>query len=147
MPKRGHVKVSVFLIFLALVLGLPFIGGFVGDSAIRVRREHGLRLPASASNFECRGDAWLCIMDRGASSAFEIASNDLRGFVAQLKTRQSDSDSLIPGNSQYRLSAPWRSGARLASYLCDSPTGDWLYVEVWPIDAVRVGICLYTDWN
>ena len=143
-PKS--LKNAILVAACSFALSLPFTCGFVGDSANRIRREHGLQLPASASEFECKGDAWISFLDRGAASAFEISTNDLAAFVAQLRLNPSGTK-FIPGNSQYRLHAPWRAGNSLATYSCDSPTGDWLYVEIWPINAFRVGVCLYTDWN
>ena len=132
------------------VLTLPFATGFLGHSATRIRREHGLRLPASASHFECRGDAWLSIIDRGAASTFEMARTDMVSFTSQLRVRESGTGvvtSIFPGNSQYQVSAPWRAGTPIATYHCQSPTGDFLSVQIWPIDDSRVGVRLYTDWN
>jgi hypothetical protein len=116
------------------------------DPRNRIEHEHGIRLPASASSFECRGDASRGFLDRGASSSFIIASNDLGGFVSELKVHPGLT-TFIPGNSQYQIHAAWRKGKPMRTYSCASPTGDWLHVEVWPMDEARVGICLYTDWN
>jgi hypothetical protein len=147
MRSRKIVAAAVVLLGL---LALPFFAGFVGDSAVRIRREHGLKLPSSASQFECKGDAWITIMDRGASSTFVMARSDMPSFVAQLKIRDSSTGavtSIFPGNAQYQVSAPWRTGVPIATHYCRSPTGDSLAVQFWSIDEARVGVCLYTDWN
>jgi hypothetical protein len=135
------------------LLVLPFATGFLGHSATRIRREHGLQIPASASSFECRGDAWLSIIDRGAASTFEMARTDMVSFTSQLRIRTSTTTetdavaSIFPGNSQYQVSAVWRTGTPIGTYFCQSPTGDYLWVQIWTIDDSRVGVCLYTDWN
>ena len=154
MPKR-----TLLLLFILLCIGLALFtviyGACIGSSAKRVTREHGLVLPASASHFVCKGDAWIMIMDRGAASAFEIASNDVPRFLAQLKIKDTHhgdhrpeySNSIFPGNPQYQVQTPWMSGSPMETYHCASPVGDFLDVQIWPIDAAHVGVCLYTDWN
>ena len=152
MISKPFRKISVFAAVCAFIISLSILSGFFGASAGRVRREHGLQLPPSASHFICGGDAWISIMDRGAASAFEMAQTDLTNFISQFKIRNSTngvySRGIFPGNSQYQIRVPWRTSATgLATYNCQSPTGDSLDVEVWRIDESRIGICLYTDWN
>jgi hypothetical protein len=143
-------KIVAAAVVVAGLIVVPFFAGIVGDSAVRIRREHGLQLPPSASQFECKGDAWITIMDRGASSTFVMARSDMATFVAQLKIRESSTGavtSIFPGNRQYQISAPWRTGVPIATHYCRSPKGDSLAVQFWSIDETRVGVCLYTDWN
>jgi hypothetical protein len=151
MNSKRYRKLTILAMVCAVFVSLPFLFGFFGNSATRVKREHGLQLPASASHFVCGGDAGSSIVDRGAASAFEIAQSDLSSFVSQLRVRSSSSGasgSIFPGNSQYQIHVPWRAAATgMTTYQCDSPTGDFLSVEVWRIDESRIGICLYTDWN
>ena len=144
MNNRRVIKVGAVVV--ALLVAIVFARSAFRDSRSRIEREHGLRLPPSASAFECRGDAALGFLDRGAASAFTVATNELAGFLAQLNFR-TGFQTFIPGNSQYQLHASWRRGSPLASYSCASPVGDWLHVEVWPIDTTNVGVALYTDWN
>jgi hypothetical protein len=149
---RGSMR-SVKVIAAATIVLLLFIGVslfFGGNSARRIEREHGVKVPESGSHFVCGGDAWPPIMDRGAASAFELPSADLPLFLSQLKIRASANEVkwIFPGNSQYQIKVPWGpSATNIAMYQCDAPTGDFLNVGVWRIDAARVGICLYTDWN
>ena len=145
---------SVKVIGVAAVAALLSIGVLTfrdGNSASRIEREHGLKLPRSASHFVCGGDAWPPIMDRGAASAFEMAGSDLSEFLSQLKVRQRSIEEvkwIFPGNAQYQIKVPWSSSAtNVASYRCDSPTGDFLNIGVWRINEATVGVCLYTDWN
>lgn len=145
MNNRRVIKVAVVVVAL-LTAALVFIFSPFRDPRSRIEHEHGLRLPASASAFECRGDARRGFLDRGAASAFIVATNELTGFLAQLTVRTS-LHTFIPGNRQYQLHASWRRGSPLATYSCASPVGDWLHVEVWPIDRASVGVSLYTDWN
>jgi hypothetical protein len=94
-------------------------------------------------------------IDSGAASAFEMASNDLPKFVSQLTIKKTHkgtfrpdySDNIYPGNPQYQIFCSWMSGTPLETHECASPTGDWLTVQIWPIEGARVGVCLYTDWN
>jgi hypothetical protein len=146
MRTRRAIKITAISATALLVVGFALTRSSFRDPRSRIEHEHGLRLPASASAFECRGDAARGFLDRGASSAFIIASNDLVSFVSQLRVQQ-DLMTFIPGNSQYQLHAAWCIGKPMATYSCSSSVGDWLHVEVWPIDDARVGICLYTDWN
>jgi hypothetical protein len=132
------------------MLGLLFVFGYVGSSARRITREHGLRLPASAHAFLCRGDAWKhTFIDSAAASAFEMDSVDVPLFVSQLKVRPllESCGPGLPSNSQYQISRPWLTGPATKAYCCESPTGDWLTVQIWRIDGARVGVVLYTDWN
>jgi hypothetical protein len=141
-------------LFVGVAVLVLFLGGCIGNSAARITREHGLVLPASASHFVCKGDAWM-IGDRGAASAFEMATNDIPRFLAQLKIKDTHQrgyrpaflNSIFPGNSQYQVRTTWMSGIPLETYHCASPVGDFLDVQIWPIDATHVGVCLYTDWN
>ncbi|MFD0892127.1 hypothetical protein KBB96_11920 [Luteolibacter ambystomatis] len=133
---------AVLMIVAAVVVTYQ---GILDQSTERIVREHGLSLPSSASNPECRGDAWHMILDRGASSTFEMARTDLCSFVSTLRIRGSHL--MIPANGQYQVSAPWIAKRPIASYECDSPTGDWLNVQIFPIDCKKVGVRLYTDWN
>src|SRR5262249_27668821 len=125
--------------FAAVLAGLPVLALAVGgDTAIRVRREHGLQLPASARHFDCRGDAWLPILDRAAIATFEIARADLASLTNQLKMHKPDS---------YGELLKDRHPKSIATYYCDSATGDFLFVDLWLIGEDRVGVWLYTDWN
>jgi hypothetical protein len=147
MKTKTIAIVAIFSTALATLLLLRVFG----DSASRIRREHGLNLPASASAIECHGDAWLRIItDCGAASSFEVAISDVPSLLAQLRVRSTStgvSESIFPGNPEYQVHRSWMSGIPTATYRCNSPTGDDLSVQTWPIDSSRVGICLYTDWN
>src|SRR5437588_8963061 len=115
-PKR-KVKVSLSMVAVVSLIMLPFLLGFVGNSATRVEREHGLRLPPSASRFVCRGDAWIPVLDRVAASTFQIAGSDLTSFTNQLKMHTPDGYGRPP--------SPHSSPTNIASYYCSSPTGDF----------------------
>jgi len=88
------------------------------------------------------------VVDRGASTVFEMAASDVPALKSQLSSHHTPY-TRVPGNEQYRgFAFPWPAGAAPAETLtCDSPKGDWLHVELYPIDADRVGVWMYTDWN
>ena len=141
-----HLKrfIAVTLVTASLAISL-FAFGCVGSSAARVRREHGLQLPSSATGFVCRGDAWKhTFIDSGAVAAFEMASSDLPNFISQLRIHDTQETTLPDG---YQIHRPWMKGTPLKAYRCESPTGDELDVHVWAIDDAHVGVLLYTDWN
>jgi hypothetical protein len=150
------VVLTSTIIAMVSIWGALFLLGYVGNSARRIQREHGLRVPSSAGNFVCRGDAWMHIIpDSGAASAFEMSPSDLPSFVSQLKPFPGGASSfglddegcVFPSNPQYHIDRPWRSGNPLKKYCSVSPTGDSVDVQVWTIDSRHVGILLYTDWN
>jgi hypothetical protein len=139
------------VILIGAVYGLLYGGGFVGQTVKRIQREHGLTIPASSTHPECKGDAWkVAFMDCGASSTFQMNRSDVAAFISQLKIRkacQGRSGAGHPQNPQYQVQAPWRGNEGADSYACDSPKGDELSVRIVPIDEVKVGVMLYTDWN
>ena len=141
----------VTCIALAVLLAALCVRTWVhatAQSRSRIEREHGVKLPASARHFQCRGDAWVGFLDRGASSVFEMDLADQGAFVAQLRIAPGVF-TFIPGNDRYRqFKLPWRKEVNpLGEYSCRSRTGDWLHVQVYPIDGQRVDVWLYTDWN
>jgi len=138
MKSKLKLKLFAVALVVASMVSLLFVFGYVGNSVTRVIREHGLRIPQSASHFVCGGDTWLPVLDRVAVSTFEIASADLGSFTNQLKVKAPDS-----------LSAAFTSADEgcFATFYCDSPTGDFLFVSLWNIDDSRVRVRLHTDWN
>lgn len=146
MHSRRFARLAVIATVAVPAIAFTIFWPRFRDSRSRVEHEHGLHLPASASAFECRGDAARGFLDRGAASAFVMSTNDLPLFVSQLKVHPGHA-TFIPSNSQYHLHVPWRKLRPTTTYSCNSPVGDWLHVEVWPVNDTQVGICLYTDWN
>ena len=127
MNKRLRAPITAILLIalFMFVFGLLSRFGYIGNSARRVAREHGLKVPASAHKFVCGGDAWLHpLMDSGAASAFVMESRDLAGFTSQLQIREAHdgNSSVFPTNSRYQIQRPWKSGVVLKTYLCASRT-------------------------
>lgn len=137
--NRFSLRIVCCLLCVVCITGLLFLFGYVGNSATRIKREHGLLLPASASQFVCRGDAWISFLDREAISEFLISRYDLTQFTNQLKIRTSD--------ALAKVFASDNSATNIATYYCNSPTGDFLFVKLWVADEKQVGVRLYTDWN
>lgn len=157
----------------------PLYGAFIvfcvyvftmSDSRMRAEAEHGIKLPPSARHLQCRGDAGLAVLDRGASTMFEMDGKDLAEFVAQLRITSraapvstanadplingynvwpQDSPTAVPGNAQYGGFRPtWeRSATPVEMLSCESPTGDWLHVELWRLERGSMLVKMYTDWN
>jgi len=129
-------------------------------------------LPASAANIQCRGDAERVLQpDRGACTLFEMSVDDLNSFLAQLSinsraapAKQGAGDpcangwdvwprearTWVPGNEVHGGFKPTWQGQVVPSEMlsCDSPTGDWLHVEIWKLtNGSKLVVKLYTDWN
>lgn len=148
----------------------------IGNSRFRTEWDHGVKLPPSARNFQCRGDAYRLVLDRWAISIFEIDTADAPAFFAQF---QSESEYMIaPGvydplnpatlhysipvggttpvwtyipGTQYGNVYGWRKTwnsqpSAVRALYCRSPKGDWLRIVEWDVDGHRL-IQMHTDWN
>ena len=153
--KRRWRTIVLAIVAIVMATSIGMNGWFIQhrrwsleQNAERVQREHGVVLPSSASSFQCAGDAWKGYLDRGASSIFLMSVSDLSQFKSQLHPN-SQRETFIPGNPVYRsLKPPWDENAKpLEVISCDSATGDWLHVEIWPVNKDVVGVWMYTDWN
>ena len=136
-------------------------------SGKRVEDAHGLKLPASARNFQQRRVGRL--FDHGILSLFEMDENEVQQFVVQLKIKSrsppakagvgnpclngwnvwpENSATFVPGNEALEgLKATWTGEARPVEMLsCGAPKGDWLHVEIWSVGEQAL-IKVYTDWN
>jgi hypothetical protein len=140
MKLKSKVKIAAVVLILICTGGLLYIFGYVGNSMTRVNREHGLRIPRSASHFVCSGDAWFPFLDRVAISTFEMARADLASFTNQFRIKTADSLSTA-------LARNAMDEGSVAAYYCHSPTGDFLFVSLWKLDDSKVKVRLYTDWN
>lgn len=138
MKAKAKSRLLIVVFAAVCAIGLLFVFGYVGNTLTRVKREHGIQIPPSASHFVCKGDAWLPFLDRVAVSTFEMAFSDVASFTNQFRVKTSDS-----------LSAAFASDdeGSFVSYYCDSPTGDFLFVRHWKVDDSHVRVRLYTDWN
>jgi len=141
----------------------------IGDPRTRAEHEHGITLPASARNIQCKGDASRGFLDRGAATMFEMSTNDLPAFFAQLRVRSrsaparatgdptvngynvwpQDSPTFVPGNEQYGgFRRTWYGEAIPVEMLsCSSPKGDWLHIEIWTLGGSASIVKMFTDWN
>jgi hypothetical protein len=164
---RKVVFISVGLCVLA-VFGWQLISPSP-DPRTRAEHEHGVRLPVSAQNIQCRGDASRGFLDRGAATIFEMRTNDLTAFVAQLRIRSrtkpvkaagdpkvngynvwpTGAQTFVPGNSKYGgFRCTWQGEATPVEMLsCSSSTGDWLHVELWRLEGGALLVKMFTDWN
>ncbi len=133
------------LFFVAIAaIAVPAISLNFGNSPARVEKEHGLRLPLSAKNLECTGNAWM-VLDRCAYATFEMDRSDLPAFAAQLIEQPGAKP---PTNYKPRdMKAPWTKHAPLSGQVYKSPTGDFLVVQTFDLADSRIGVWLFTDWN
>jgi hypothetical protein len=159
--------VAIGILICFIVISIFILPG--GNSRARAEREHGILLPASAQHIQCRGDASRSFLDRGAATMFEMSTNELPAFVAQLRVNSrrpparpagdptvnswnvwpQNAPTFIPGNSRYGgFRRTWRGQAIPIEMLsCSSPKGDWLHVELWRLEGNTMLIKMYTDWN
>lgn len=141
--------IAILFAFLGLALVTKMSCDAREQSAKRIEREHGIQLPAGASNFRCGGNAWRGFLDRVSESTFEADEIWIPGFIAQLTVDRRHTDKRPATNQYHHLPGPWdRPGTGPSIDLqCKSTTGDSLDVEVWPMGKGRVVIWVYTDWN
>ena len=146
--RKRYIVVAVLLSLSVVACGLGYFAWLINSQSVaRAQWEHGITLPASVSDIECRGDANRLVLDRGASTIFVINANDLPAFKSSLPPAVSF-DTFVPDNAQYRsFTFPWTAKQASETLSCESPKGDWLHVEIWPMQSSRVGIWMYTDWN
>ena len=167
MRKKLIITVSVIFCIFAVAIWLLVLPP--RDPRVRAEREHGVRLPPSAHNIQCRGDASRGFLDRGAATMFEMSTNEMTAFVAQLQVRlrtlparatgdptingynvwPTSAATVVPGNAQYGgFRRTWQGVAVPVEMLsCSSPKGDWLHVEFWRLEGGALLVKMYTDWN
>lgn len=125
----------------------------IGWSNTRLRAEmsHGMRLPPSAHNIQCRGDALTSIADRAEITWFQISAGDLKAFLGSLGTTTTTQPvfGASLANSEYSgHQKTWTGTESYNQWLqCRSPVGDFLIVEVWDLPGGEHLIKMYTDWN
>ena len=107
---RKGVLILVAVCVLALIAWR--IMSPVSDPRTRAEREHGIRLPASARNIQCRGDASRGVLDRGAATMFEMSTNDLTAFVAQLRIKSQTTPVKAAGDPKVNGYNVWPAGAQ-----------------------------------
>ena len=149
MTMRKRFIITVLLSGVVLIsCGVAYFIWLINSQSIaRAQWEHGVTLPASIGYIECRGDANRLFLDRGASTVFEMDAADLPAFKSSLPP-PVPFDTFVPGNARYRgFTFPWTATQPTEILSCQSSKGDWLHVEVWPMQASRVGVWMYTDWN
>jgi hypothetical protein len=164
-----HRIIPIVAAVFVVALLVWWIRSGAGDPRTRAEREHGIKLPVSAHKIQCRGDASLGFLDRGAATMFEMSTNDLIPFVGglQVKSRTAparaagdptengynvwptNSPTFIPGNGQHGgFKRTWPGEAVPVEMLgCSSPKGDWLHVELWRLEGGTLLVKMYTDWN
>jgi hypothetical protein len=157
--RRACLGFAAFVLMLIYVLG--------SDTRLRAELEHGIGLPWSASNIQCRGDALTSFGDRAAVTWFEMNHSDLAGFLRRLEvTSRGGLWATWGGKStpRRRVWAPHRAALSNPEYSghaktwageatpnqamqCRSPVGDFLVVEI--LDKPDGGhvVKMWTDWN
>ena len=159
---------------IALVLCLVTFGGALLMSCGRpsidsqgIENAHGLKLVPSARSFQQLSKG--SFIDDGVLSMFEIDSQELDEFIAQLEIQSrhvptitgpgnpcvngwnvwpTNAETFTPGNRELsKLRRTWVGDAVPIEMLsCGSPLGDWLHVEIWSVEGSAL-IKMYTDWN
>jgi hypothetical protein len=149
----GHNSQWRVLAVLSLTGLIVFEVWTVGWSNTRLRAEmsHWVRLPPSAHDIQCRGDALTSISDRAEITWFQISAGDLKPFLASLgpATTPQPVFGASLANSEYSgHQKTWRGTESFNQSLqCRSPVGDFFIIEVWDLPSGEHLIKLYTDWN
>jgi hypothetical protein len=149
----GHHSQWRVMAVLSLVGLIIFELWTIGWSNTRLRAEmsHGMRLPPSAHNIQCRGDALTSIADRAEITWFQISAGDLKPFLASLGTTTTTQPifGASLANPEYTgQQKTWTGTESFNQWLqFRSPVGDFLIVEVWDLPGGEHLIKMYTDWN
>lgn len=136
----------------------------IGDES-----DHKIVFPASATNFQNRGNSNKVLPDRGIATLVEIDRKDLDAFLAQLKINERrkpakeqgdptvngwnvwphDARTFVPGNEVFSgFKKTWDvDPVPIEMLSCQSPAGDWLHVEIWNLSETKVLLKLFTQWN
>lgn len=136
----------------------------VGDAS-----DHKIVFPASAANFQNRGNSQIGFLDRGIATLLDIDRRDLDVFLSQLKISERrkpvkeqgdptvngwnvwphDARTFVPGNEVFSgFKKTWDlEPVPIEMLSCQSPAGDWLHVEIWNLSDTRVLLKLHTAWN
>ena len=169
MKKRLIIMCAAVMTVIAIP-GTRFVILGSGSSRFRAESDHGMSLPSSARNIQCRGDAWIGVLDRGAVTMFEMDSGELSSFLAQVSINSRSapakagpgdpcvggwnvwpvgSPTACPGNPEYcGFTNTWEGTTVPAEMMsCSSPLGDSLHIEVWDVAPTGLVIKLCTDWN
>ena len=161
--------IAITLLVIGIVI-LCFENLYLKNARYRAEHEHGIKLPVSAKKIQCRGNAWFGLFDRGATTIFEMNSEELDSFLKQItinsrngpaKSGPGDplvngwnvwpegSPTFVPGNEVYgSFEKTWLGEVvPLEMLSCDSPTGDWLHIEIWSISNDLILVKMFTEWN
>jgi hypothetical protein len=131
--------------------------------------DHKIAFPASAANFQNRGNSQIGFLDRGIATLVVIDRKDLDGFLAQLKINErrrpakekgdptvngwnvwpQDARTFVPGNDVFSgFKKTWDvEPVPIEMLSCQSPAGDWLHVEIWNLSDTGVLLKIFTQWN
>ena len=173
--KRGILLLSLVATILCVMAILSlgkYIARSTGDSRERAELEHGVLLPPSAANIQCRGDGWMRVTPISGgfvTTMFEMNPTEMSAFLAQHHIRSRNgpailtgdplvngwnvwpqgSPTFIPGNEQ---GGGWRrtwSGATTPVEMvsCDSPEGMFLHLEFWKLDSGSILVKMCTMWD
>lgn len=149
-----------------------YVARSTGDSRERAELEHGVLLPPSAADIQCRGDGWLRVTPISGgfvTTMFEMNPAEMSTFLAPLRIRSRNgpaiatgdplvngwnvwsqkSPTFIPGNEQ---GGGWRqtwTGAATPVEMvsCDSPEGRFLHLEFWKLEDGSLLVKMCTMWD
>ena len=115
---------------------------------MRIKQEHTLTVPASASHIHC--DPFFAIsifLDTGGEASFEMSRNDLPIFLAQLKFLRSESRPDDPSDMLVNNEVPDHFGRLISTFDGFSHDGNVMHIDVYDIDASTVGVWIGTISN
>jgi hypothetical protein len=164
MFARKSMKPSLLLLLVVSIAATITACDQVGDES-----DHELVFPASARNIQNRGNSGTNFLDRGLATMLEIDRKDLDVFVSQLKITErrkpaeksgdpttngwnvcpQGAKTWVPGNKVFGgFNKTWIADPFPEEMLsCQSPTGQYLHVEIWGFPEEKVLLKLYTCWE
>jgi hypothetical protein len=170
-PFSFWVVVIVYAVMIVTGLMVLINPGLLSKSSKpmdNLKRIHGIQLPPSAKHFQIHGNR---LRHGGSAVMFECKYADLADWMSTLPVRTkmdpansdagnpctngyncwpTNAQTWVPGNREFDgFTNTWTGATHPVVMLsCDSPTGDWLHVEIWrkSLDGNAV-VKIYTDWN
>jgi hypothetical protein len=171
--RKWWIGLAFATLGLIAIYGLSsYVARSTGNSRERAEYEHGIALPPSASEIQCRGDGWLRVTPISGgfvTTMFEMNPADTAAFLAPLRIRSRNgpavptgdplvngwnvwpekSPTFIPGNVQGGgWQQTWTGAATPVEMVsCDSPVGRFLHLEFWELDRGTRLIKICTMWD
>jgi hypothetical protein len=140
-------RLIVIVIPLTIAVFLYF-AGFIGTSSMRVRTDHGLRLPSSASGLRCLGFVTLTpLLDTIASATFEIHKSEFVAIESQFTSPLNRVPETKEENRDDILMVPAEFVRRTQILRGINTSGNVVTFDLYELANSKTGVRITTFWN